>query len=1158
VIFSFPDLETLRIALTSGQVPPAVALAPAEVSFDAEGRPSVKVHAIPPRAMQNALKRMGVTVTKAHAGTPQEVGSWPGILPVVKLPGTPELSPSAPVLFELPAAQLPSFATEMLRLGNDRQSFRPLDPSGDAKDSRVLLRVIGPPYYTLLRALDHLNADVAAYVEKAPRVWVEVGCDHPLAAHLKVPEGRLLLLRPPRRWANLEDGPFHDIYEVLDFQLPSAPVDYEEGRLQGKLTVPLRLAPGNAAEVPEMWVVRENAVEVFDAFVRDADDRLMARLMFAVAENGDSGPAIVLRTRPSKLAPPAVEIAGAAGFVPYKRLNNLFLPAGTRLQPTLRRDAVRQMLADDPAQVVWLTPLGNGRFVPETLPDEAFRPLQDWIDYVIDSERQALQSWVQATGFDFESFVCKDDAAAERPKPPPGPKPKTRKPGDRSADDADDELIDQPEPTRGKKKPAKSADEEAFAPAEVAAPPNELKIRREELEKEFLAIDGPLEAPERLALWPKLAAVNAGLGDLAEASVCWLNGLWERDELPAEWLRAWLNAEAGKDGAAEPTATAIDQELKRANATQHDARRLIAMLLLACARPPVPEWLRKRLPEVRNFLERNEPWVAVRAVWLAWHSVARVSGDVLGLARVRDRLVERLLETGLNKERDVPRFVRFSGRADNDRLRGILERAHRLQTAARKWVHLETPAATSVNGAYIDLMFAFGFASLGEVSAARDLVKSAESVLTQARDSAGERDEAHQLLLAGLRFRTEQAIDGKPHRGRLPAEWRDAFNRYAERVANLPAGNDSRKIGPYIVERFQEQSWIMEPEENLNPYRSTTQKVSDLNREVVTLAGMKDPAALASRIKKLLFEQLAKPSPELKAGARAELAADILPLCPRIGADFTRQALDRITPLVEQGIDAAGKDKSDDQIHLPGILARLIERALVLAVNYDAPELVKRFAGLFDRLLDVKSDDSLYKVINVAATRCIRSLRKNGMRDEIHALLVRMDAVLKGRTAKSGTAAAAAKSRVDVFCARLQVAGAWMYLGDSEQALRTMDEVREYLFGNVPGKGDGPPHQDYSRLARAYVTAVSNGPIDFAMDRIEEMFRKLAKVANSFTTSSHFSRLHLNVIEEVIAGVMQPESTLSETARRFLDDDEYLVRRRIHADMKRSLSQSGV
>ena len=70
------------------------------------------------------------------------------MLPLQRDRHTLEVGEKTPVLFELEEGQLAEVATEILRLGNDRQSFRWLDAAGESK---ALLRVIGPPYYTLLR-----------------------------------------------------------------------------------------------------------------------------------------------------------------------------------------------------------------------------------------------------------------------------------------------------------------------------------------------------------------------------------------------------------------------------------------------------------------------------------------------------------------------------------------------------------------------------------------------------------------------------------------------------------------------------------------------------------------------------------------------------------------------------------------------------------------------------------------------------------------------------------------------------------------------------------------------------------------------------------------------------------------------------------------------
>ena len=44
----------------------------------------------------------------------------------------------------------------------------------------------------------------------------------------------------------------------------------------------------------------------------------------------------------------------------------------------------------------------------------SFLSLEEWVNYVIDAEQKPLAAWIEATRFDFESFVCKD---AGGPKP---------------------------------------------------------------------------------------------------------------------------------------------------------------------------------------------------------------------------------------------------------------------------------------------------------------------------------------------------------------------------------------------------------------------------------------------------------------------------------------------------------------------------------------------------------------------------------------------------------------------------------------------------------------------------------------------------------------------------------------------------------------------
>src|SRR6516165_9459216 len=149
MLYLFPTLDTLRLVITTGDVPPDVSMQPAAFAEDEEGPVWVQPSVALPRKAQNALKRLGVEVAKdvGHLVDAQSVDCWPQILPLVRDTTTAVPTPQTPVLFELPDPELlPELVAEMLRLGNDRQSFRFIKGT---TSNRVLLRVVGPPYYSL-------------------------------------------------------------------------------------------------------------------------------------------------------------------------------------------------------------------------------------------------------------------------------------------------------------------------------------------------------------------------------------------------------------------------------------------------------------------------------------------------------------------------------------------------------------------------------------------------------------------------------------------------------------------------------------------------------------------------------------------------------------------------------------------------------------------------------------------------------------------------------------------------------------------------------------------------------------------------------------------------------------------------------------------------
>ncbi len=1163
MILLFPDLDTIRLALTTGIVPADMTLAPAAVSFDDQGKIYVEPTANLTRTVTKNLDRIGVKGSKRHASDdPQEVTCWPQLLPVTRDAVAPTISNQAPVLFELEKAEdLATLAAEMLRLGNDRQGFRWFAANGEGESKRVLLRVIGPPYYTLLRAIDKGSSSttgtVRAYLERAPRVWVEVGHTLPLASQLRVADKQLLLIREPREWLYLDEAPFQDVYDLMQFKLPASPVGWTETKSPKKMSVPLRLTGGSASETAELWVLRENAVEQLDTLVRDSDEKLLQRLMFAVATDTKGARTVVLRVRPSKLTPPPLVLDNAFAFKPYWKLPNLFLPVGKRLHPTLRRDAVRKLLADDADQVVWLYPDDKNGFTPEFVPDAAFRSLEDWVDYVIEAEQQPLAAWIEATRFDFDHFVCKDVGGAKN-KPDKGDKEK-------------DEDVKAPKggaapKTQTKNKPAATkpaTTAEFLPPVEEVKKPNEWEIRSKELEQQFLALEGSLDAPERQALWPELATAYAGAKKPMDAAICWLDALWDADPLPADWLASWVRSELPLAGSTI-RADEFDKLLHHAGTGLAESRAVVSAFLWLSAQTPVPSWLFTRLPAIQTYLKTHDGSLPVRAVWLAGFRLAQLSGsDVLGLARVRDRLLKRLLDQGLQAERDLPIFLRTAGMQDSERMRVAHDKSMELHATVRKW--LDDSAAVQknehlkANHPLVDLLFAFAVAKLGETTQAKKLLDDARKLLEKPIPTSWQDNKLFESVVSAVasnfvykafKYRVEQVLAGKLPTGQLSTELTGELEELANKART--AGNNNPFLrGEYVIGRLREQSRILEPQERLDPYSYWTKNQDALKKELAELHTVKDPNKLADRIRKLYKDGVTGKT--LKE-VQFHVLHEALPLAARVSEAFTVELL-ALVPAALQGTGAT--TESPD---LPKKQGELLERAMFHAGHFNRDDLVKKLVDDFTALVHEKPQDMRFKLINVVAVQCMRSLKKLGLSNEIDRFLTKLHSEVLGG-ASTAELKKKHQSKPETWSAALQtllnLAGGWLHFGRQDRADPILLEARNEL---LQSSAVSLQPKDYTELARAYVTALGQGPSERALSGMIELFKKMspAKITNTWTTAQYYSRFHLNLVEDVIRAVVNDDAALGPSGRRWLDDDEYLVRRRIHADMKRNLEKNNL
>jgi cellulose synthase operon protein C len=1177
MIYQFPDLDTLRLAITSSVVPPEISLAPAVGAVDDDGHVWMQPTEALPKKSVTALRKLGVESYEANGDLKaEEVTCWLQMLPVVRDPAPPTLSAQAPVIFDLPeAGQLPGLVAEMLRLGNDRQGFRWLK---DGKKERVLLRVIGPPYYSLLRAFETGNQESAprAYVERSPGVWVELGHTHTLVEYLKPKPGKVLFLRPDRQWEFFDEGPFRDIYEILDFTLPDATVGWTPTDPGPRLKVPLRLAPAGGNEPAEMWVLRHSAFDQVDALVRNADNHLLNRLAFAVGEH-QGEKSIVLRVRPSKQAPPVLVLPDAVSFRPFLKLPNLFMPSGQRLQPPLRRDAVRQLLADDPDRIVWLYPGADGHFTPESLPDSSFRPLHDWVEYVLDHDQKSLQEWIDAARFDFGAFVCKDDVDTT-PKPPKGKVPR----GDRKSmltDDMDDdqaEAVPVPVAEKSKKKQAKEEDD--FAVLEEIKP-SELQQKLRDVQNQFLANEGPLDDATRKALWPEMASLNAALSQTDDAAICWLNAMWDHDGPPPDWVWAWTRAEIaswlkeqklwpppewaahwGRNDARTSGKGIVGEELdsllELKEALPAHMRTLVSCILLAAwadTESPKPRGAGRsvnrsaqaiidRLPQIQAFLEKWENRLGIRAVWLAWTSLARLSaGDVLSLAKARDRLLERLLSHGMNLEYDMPTFLRFSGQQSSERYLLVRDRVVGLQKLSQNWIKdcyaadgSHNQNAAEYTQAYKNLMFAFGLARLGEVGECHRLKQRATQALEK-------KDDVHTFLLNAFTYRVEEALAGRPHSGPLPPDYRGYLQEIVAKSKAARMDAPERNY-PYFIDRLRHTSLILEPQEKIDPYRAVIASTNEMAKMITELYAIQDRQALEEAVEKLL-KAPKKPWEKLR------LMHAALELAPRLREDYVISIVARLVAM--RDAIATVEDSHDLEMR-----AKLLERALFLAGHYDRAEYLQQLVNSFIHLLSVQKGDMAAQALEPVAGQSLRCLRKLGLREEIDSLLQKMtDLIMQGDSLPAmRNRFKAADQWVTPLRTLLHIASGWFYFGRNEQAIPILDEARNLLFAT-----DNKPTAVYrAGLASTYAMTLGQAPVDFALKRFEELFKKLGPLADGFVTKSHYSRLQLQVIESVVLAVVSDDFAVGQNVRRWLDEDEYLVRSRIHRDLRAFMNQAGV
>jgi hypothetical protein len=1100
VALGFRDSQALQVVLMSGLCPADVLASGARVAHGANGSLVLAPAQPLPKAALHRLREVGVAVDAELPGDARTVGCWAEAVAAARaaVPVIPAL-----VLLVTESAAMVELAAELVRLGCDRQELLVAGGVG-------AIRVVDPPTYTVIRALDHEGGLRVFTPDPAGQevVWTELGYRHPLADRLRAPPGTLLLIGGDR-WRTVPDAGWLGLDAAVELAVPGDRAVLPATPLPARRRIELRMS-GGRREPPSLWVVRQGGVAAIDKLLAYLPEDVVARLTFA-ATGGDD-PLVIVRARSGRHAPPELALA-AEDYAPLAELPDVYVPAGSIVEPPLRRERLRQILTGPEGagaaggDVLWLAPLPERRFRVERIADRAFAPLAEWADYVLHASTPALVPWMRATELDFAPFVS---TGLEWASGPPS--------SGAGAGEVDDDKRTQPRQARRRMptavpeamepEPARrqSAAEDAASPASPSDPlVAEIQVDAElaALEAAFIELDAPGDAPERIALLDRLAASYARLGRRREAGLCFARAVWEAPPAQAQArLDAWIAADGGLAGE-----HALAKLLAQGSPDPDDVRLVAAAAARtsADARGARPE-IASDPHRVQRWLDDHDGELDARTLWLARTGLARLSGgDPLGLAHARDRILAALAG-GLPVERELPPFLRFAGRmgalgnASGEHLTAALDDlAQRIARTRRKRSATEAPA--QLTGAYVNLQLAYGFARIGKHERARALAGEARAALAGVAS-----DPVHAYLVTAFVARVEQAIAGLAPETPLPAELGAAL-----------AALD--RLARYKVDRLRDASRILEPLAGLDPFGVfIDRRTESRGPELVALRGIAEPRARARAVGELVEVAAAS------AADRERLIDGILDVLLGLPEAEAVPILARTSPLVARLPEPRR--------------AVLYAAALVVAGHFGRTDLVPELLALLGAAIRAVAATDLERVLQ----HSLRALRRIGLRLEIAELLAEAE---HARSANEPGA----------LYGRLAIAAGLAYLGDAARALPIFDQARGALnedfkaVGEVRKDGSRPSLTRPLELTRALALAYAQAPLGAALGGIAELVAHLRDITDNLNTNSHFCLSVLHFVESLVLGITSDDLVLGDAGRRFIEDDEHLIRRRLHRDL---------
>lgn len=618
-----------------------------------------------------------------------------------------------------------------LRLGCDRLQYATLTP-GEHEEAAFLIRGERLSYFVLDTALD--APDVKVYVPRAEgALYLEWGTEHPLMDQVATQasgQGALFFdgARIQARARRVALPAWKDVYQLTRFELTGLREHErwsEADASPGEFTVTLRLAPAHVAREPYLWLLPEREQARVERLLHAIPEPDLDNLHFTAQETPDGARFIIIRERHTGVGREYIDFEGTQ-LGPYAGYPNLMIPVDQELEPQLRKDRYRDLFAlrSGSLSLLWDD---QGQLRLAHLQERAFRPLREFVDYIVGADGQELDQIIARAVFDFQDYRFARAAHTPRAKERPEASPEELEPWDSGPDDGP-----APEPTQKVKKERKGR---APAPQRPAAPkpedPGELERREIEAEG-ALIVKG--QSVER---WETLARVKEQRGKHNEAAMCWFEAMWLSIGDPAQAERleeSFIKALERSDAIALEGATPAERTQRlREQTFKPDSDPRWALLWVTHG----ARHLRQQPDDARShvWLTEGHKLLGSRAAalrkkerWLLWGRLIGINRDAVEEARVREELLDELNQRGLRPS-DIPQFIQnriYQSRLldDSEASGGSEARAAmRILERIQNEINRAEDDTLRVIG---DALLSYGFERLGDRARAADHASRAE------------------------------------------------------------------------------------------------------------------------------------------------------------------------------------------------------------------------------------------------------------------------------------------------------------------------------------------------------------------------------------------------------------------------------------------------